>query len=199
MGALGASRHGRLCARAPPPVLGDLALLPCWGAWGPEGRRVARADDAIMIAHHALSIAIWPMTVYYNYCSRYVLIMISTEFSSIFMTCNWFLTTLGRKSDLIYKVNGLIFTLTFVVVRMVGAVPQLVAMFRVPPWTMSTMRAVAPDVDIQWWQVYACSAMVLPHCLNLFWGVKVIKGYLKVHNAYFEARRKGRADGKKKT
>merc|ERR1712037_467505 len=121
-----------------------------------------------MVLHHILSIAIWPCTLYYKYCPRYVLALLSYEFSSVFLTVNWLLASSGNKQTLAYKASGLVFTGSFVVVRMLGAVPQLIALLRVPPWTARVAEIAAPGSGIQPWQVYACSSLVVPHALNLF-------------------------------
>eukprot|EP00928_Gymnodinium_smaydae_P074235 TRINITY_DN57300_c0_g1_i1.p1 TRINITY_DN57300_c0_g1~~TRINITY_DN57300_c0_g1_i1.p1 ORF type:complete len:344 (+),score=79.87 TRINITY_DN57300_c0_g1_i1:111-1034(+) len=155
-------------------MVADLLLLHCWSL-----SKASRVENVLMVLHHTISLGVWPPTLFYDYCSRYVVVLISYEVSSVFLTLNWFLSTAGRKSGSMYKVSGLLFTLSFVLIRMVGALPQLRALWYAPPWTSTVYRAVAPG-ELMEWQVLLTSTLVLPHLLNLFWGVKVIRGFLAV-------------------
>merc|ERR1719215_1963051 len=90
------------------------------------------------------------------------------------MVTNWCLSQKGLKNSKAYFLSGACFTLSFVVVRLLGAVPQLLAMTTAPP-----VRQTLPDVPT--WALWnGFLWMFLPHLLNAFWGVKVLKGSLAI-------------------
>merc|ERR1712146_78427 len=107
-------------------------------------------------------------------------ILLVYEITSIFLTINWLLSNSGRKTSLIYKVNGLLFTLSFVVVRMLGALPQLRALWEVPPWNPEAVKERSDVSSLATYQLLSLYTLIIPHMLNLFWGVKVIKGFAAV-------------------
>merc|ERR1712217_58033 len=110
-------------------MVADLALMSQWSL-----SRNGRVENTIMFFHHALSLASWPVTIYYEFCGRYVLILLSYEFTSLFLIINWFLSSFGMKSGALYFVSGLLFTFSFVFFRMLLSAPQLMAMLWAPPW-----------------------------------------------------------------
>lgn len=168
-----------LAAQALMPVtigymIADLMLLPSWSL-----SKGSSVENGLMVMHHVFSLAVWPCTILYNYCGRYVVVLLAYEVSSIFLTLNWMLSTAGMKTGALYKVSGLLFTASFVLVRMVGALPQLLALWHAPPWTFTVVDKVAPG-EMMTWQIYATITLILPHALNLFWGVKVVRGFMAV-------------------
>jgi len=152
----------------------DLLLLRQWNL-----SRSGMVENLLMVFHHVASMVVWPATIHFDWVARYVIIMISYEFSSIFLTLNWMLSTAGMKSSPLYLLSGLLFTASFVAMRMLGAIPQFRAMWLSPPWS----RAVVLDVAKEWihdWCCFFSATLVLPHLLNLFWGIKVVRGFLAV-------------------
>eukprot|EP00927_Polykrikos_kofoidii_P082276 TRINITY_DN8138_c0_g1_i2.p1 TRINITY_DN8138_c0_g1~~TRINITY_DN8138_c0_g1_i2.p1 ORF type:complete len:284 (-),score=38.95 TRINITY_DN8138_c0_g1_i2:377-1228(-) len=150
-------------------MVADLVLLSQW-----QLAKGGGVETCLMLLHHFLSICSWPVTLYFDFCSRYVLILLSYESSSIFMTVMWLLTTAGLKKSLLYKVNGAVFTLSFVLLRVVGALPQVRGMWQHQPWFSGAYVAVPQ------WVLTGSSWLILPHILNAFWGYKVVTGFLAV-------------------
>lgn len=150
-------------------MIGDLILLSQWHL--PTGKGML--ENVLMILHHILSLASWPVTLYYDFCNRYVLILLSYELTSVFLILNWMLSTSGRKKSFAYLASGIIFTGSFVLMRMVGAFPQLMAIANAPPFLSTAKLADLPT----WTRLCGGSFLILPHVLNFFWGVKVLKGF----------------------
>jgi len=149
-------------------MVADLVLLNQWQL----SAKGSNMESMLMVAHHFFSLLVWPMTLYYDFCSRYVLIMVAYELSSIFLTLNWMLSTSGYKESLWYKISGALFTLTFVVVRLLGALPQLRALAIKPPWNCYSEYPEGGPILIKF-----SFTLLFPHLLNFAWGVKVIRGF----------------------
>lgn len=154
--------------------IGDLLLLPNWNL-----TKSGAVENGLMLIHHVASILVWPAAVYFDWVARYVLIMLSYEFTSFFLTVIWMLQQLDMKSGSLYKVVGLVFTASFVLMRWFGAVPQLIAMWNSPPWSEAVERAASPKGVHHLCWIFSAS-LLLPHVMNFFWGVKVVKGFLAV-------------------
>lgn len=149
----------------------DLLLLPQWNLMGSAG-----SDTALMVFHHAMSMIAWPFALRYDYCARYVLVMLSYELSSVFLTANWLLSASGLKHSLLYAVSGGLFTFSFLTIRILGAFPQFAALARAPPWKAA--QEAYPGV--LGWMFPWSSVLVLPHVLNFFWAAKVSRGAIKL-------------------
>lgn len=156
-------------------MVADLVLLPSWSLTA--GSMI---ENALMVLHHVISLLVWPLTLFHNYCARYVLILLVYEVTSIFLTINWLLSNSGKKKSIIYKVNGLLFTLSFVVVRMLGALPQLRSLWEAPPWSPDAVQKRSDVSSLATYQLLSLYTLIIPHMLNLFWGVKVVKGFVAV-------------------
>lgn len=149
----------------------DLLLVSQWSLV-----KTGRVENALMGLHHFLSMCSWPVTLYFDYCSRYILFLLSYEVTSVFLIVNWMLSTAGMKKSSFYFASGLLFTASFVLLRLVGGVPQIFSMYTVPPvWHEPVQR------DVPSWALWnGFIWLMLPHVLNVFWGVKVIQGFLAV-------------------
>lgn len=168
-----------VAARALTPVtlgyfIGDLLLLSQWNLT--SGSAI---ETVLMLFHHVASLLVWPAAIYFDWVARYVLIMLSFEWTSGWLTLMWMVANAGYKKSLVYVLCGGIFTLSFVVMRMLGALPQLVALWRATPWTQSVEWAAVPGGIHEWCWIFSAS-LVAPHLLNLFWGVKVVQGFLAI-------------------
>ncbi|CAE7167849.1 Kidins220 [Symbiodinium pilosum] len=142
----------------------DLLLLSQW-----QLTKSSKTERYVMLLHHIASMVVWPAAVYFDWVARYVLIMLSYESTSLLLTLLWIISAAGYKQSLIYGVTGLLFTGLFFVLRMVGAVPQILAMARAPPWSERLMTEAQPNGihPLAWlW----CQSLILPHVMNLFWG-----------------------------
>merc|ERR1719215_1826939 len=168
-----------LAARALTPVtlgyfIGDLLLVGQWNL-----TKSGAMENVLMLFHHIASLIVWPAAVYFDWVARYVIIMLSYELTSFGLTVLWMLSTADMKKNPLYTVVGLFFTVSFVLMRMVGAVPQLMAMWNAPPWSSKLEQAAQPGGVHAWCWIFSAS-LVLPHLLNLFWGVKVVSGFAAV-------------------
>mmetsp|Transcript_33014 Transcript_33014/g.60517 ORF Transcript_33014/g.60517 Transcript_33014/m.60517 type:complete len:300 (+) Transcript_33014:96-995(+) len=185
MGLIADLKRGPLkAAQALVPVtmgymVADLILLPWWNLSSSNA-----LENCLMVLHHVISLNVWQMTMVFNYCQRYVLILLSYEFTSIFLTLMWILSTSGLKSSIYYKLIGLLFTASFVIVRMAAALPQLRAMWYITPWLKRWADHFCPGVIPDQFPAVlfhvGTATLVIPHLLNLFWGVKVVKGFVGV-------------------
>ncbi|CAE8652496.1 unnamed protein product, partial [Polarella glacialis] len=160
------SRGPSLAAEVLTPVtigymVTDLLLLSQWHLTD----QASWPEAVLMLGHHTLSLISWPCAVLWDFCARYVVILLAFEVSSLFLTVNWLLTISGRKTSLLYIISGLLFTGSFVVVRLGCVIPQLLAFWQASPWLtyLSGVPAWAPP---------GSALLVIPHLLNLFWGVK---------------------------
>mmetsp|Transcript_7421 Transcript_7421/g.20352 ORF Transcript_7421/g.20352 Transcript_7421/m.20352 type:complete len:291 (-) Transcript_7421:49-921(-) len=160
----------------PPITIGymaaDLILIKSWMV------SKSQTDNYLMIAHHIGSMVVWPLAVTHDCCTRYIVILISTEISSIFLTVKFIFEQTGRKAGLLFKVNGLLFSLSFIVVRVLAAVPQLVAMYNAPPFGLRTWNSAMPDLPN--WGRFISLALLIPHVMNFFWGYKVTMGIIAI-------------------
>merc|ERR1719382_1070462 len=156
--------HPPLAARALTPItlgyfLGDLLLLSQWNL-----TRSGALENGLMLFHHVASLLVWPAAIYFDWVARYVIIMLSYEFTSFWLTVLWMLSAASMKTSILYKLAGLVFTLSFVVMRMVGAVPQLLAMWNAPPWSVELEQAASPGGIHDFCWIFSLS-LVAPHLL----------------------------------
>merc|ERR1719382_1003511 len=112
--------HPPLAARALTPItlgyfLGDLLLLSQWNL-----TRSGALENGLMLFHHVASLLVWPAAIYFDWVARYVIIMLSYEFTSFWLTVIWMLSQTDKKQNPFYLVVGFLFTLSFVAMRMVG-------------------------------------------------------------------------------
>jgi len=168
-----------LAARALAPVtlgyfIGDLLLLSQWNL-----TKSGAVENMLMLFHHFASLIVWPAAVYFDWVARYVIIMLSYEFTSFWLTVLWMLSQAGMKKSPWYAIVGMLFTLSFVAMRVVGALPQLIAMWHAPPWSVALETAAQPGGIHDWCWIFS-SSLVFPHLLNLFWGVKVVSGFVSM-------------------
>eukprot|EP00913_Durusdinium_trenchii_P001698 g1570.t1 len=162
-----------LAARALTPVtLGyftaDLLLLSQW-----DLTKGSKLEFYLMLVHHIASMLVWPAAIYFDWVARYVIIMLSYESTSLLLTLLWLINAAGYKKSSLYVVTGLLFTCLFIALRLLGAVPQVIAMYWVPPWSATVLEA---EGGIHRLASLCCRSLVLPHVMNLFWGAKVVEG-----------------------
>lgn len=187
-GCFGCAEYAKLMNRAAVPswaaqaltpvtvgyFIGDLLLLSQWNL-----TKSGAVENGLMLVHHIASILVWPAAIYFDWVARYVLLMLSYEFTSFWLTVIWMLQMSDMKKSTLYKVAGLVFTASFVIMRWVGAVPQLIGMWNIPPWSVVVEQAAQPKGIHPLCWLFSAS-LVLPHLMNAFWGVKVVKGFAAV-------------------
>lgn len=148
-------------------MIADLLLIKHWHLKKGAGNQ----ENVMMMMHHILSLSSWPTAIFYDYCSRYLLFLIATEVSSIYLTLNWFLATAGKKKSIFYIISGALFTVSFVLTRNCASVVQIIALINKPPaYSVDDVPVVLRWCGTIW--------LVFPHMFNTFWGFKVIKGAL---------------------
>lgn len=147
----------------------DLILVRTWDI---------ESNNALLIelVHHTGCLVFWPLTIKYWFCERVVMMAIGTEVSSIFLTAIWMLSKAGLKASRLYMLTGFLFTVSFIVARWGVALIQLRAFYYFQPWTVYGN----PKYQASYFTVKLSLSVLLPHLLNLFWGVKVLQGGLRI-------------------
>ncbi|CAK0889884.1 unnamed protein product [Prorocentrum cordatum] len=139
-------------------------------------QKLCLPQSVLMVFHHAMSMVAWPFAIEYDFCSRYVVVMLAYEFSSVFLLSNWFISTAGYKRSMMYIASGGLFTLSFIIIRLVGAVPQFFNLFETMPW----FQTAADYPGVLGWMPAWSFVLLLPHVLNAMWGRQVVEGALKI-------------------
>jgi len=150
--------------------------LVCFGLWSKD------PETVVFIAHHVFSMYGWAEGLHFDWGSRHTLFLISTELTGIFNLLRWMLSQVHLKATVAYAVNGTIFTMLFILVRVIPAPALFLSMMRHPPYQepahcISTYCRYATCVGIVF--------LFIPHALNLYWASKVISGYRKSLQAWF--------------
>jgi len=133
-------------------------------------------QSILMVFHHIMSMVSWPFAIEYDFCSRYVVVMLAYELSSVFLLSNWFISAAGYKSSMLYLASGALFTLSFIIIRLIGAVPQFVNLCGTMPWFQTT----ADYPGVLGWMPASSFVLLLPHVLNATWGRQVVEGAVKI-------------------
>lgn len=152
----------------------DLLLFPFWAK---------DSETPLFVFHHLFSMYFWSEGLRYDCGQRYALYLIGNELTGGFLVFRWMLSQAGMKSSMLYAVNGTIFTLAFIVVRVVPipAIIRSTAMYFPlrEPWKIDP-----PSIYIRCLQVCGCLAIYLPLLLNAYWASKVIKGYAQAARSF---------------
>jgi hypothetical protein len=117
----------------------------------------------------------------------YVLLLLLFELSTPFLNIRWLLSEYGYENSPLYLVNGLAFVLSFVFSRVILGVPLLMKL-------MYEMNS-APVKD-RHHILTRLVFTVMPFCmifLNIYWGFKVIKGFLKAAG-FIKSNEKGKSE-----
>uniref|UniRef100_A0A7S1KYE9 TLC domain-containing protein n=1 Tax=Alexandrium catenella TaxID=2925 RepID=A0A7S1KYE9_ALECA len=158
-------------------MVADLVLFPCWAK---------DSETLLFIFHHLFSIFLWSEGLRYDCGQRYAVYLIGTELTGPYLVFRWMLSQVGMKTTMLYYVNGTIFTLLFMVVRVVPILAILrstVLYFPLrEPWKVDP-----PSLYIRTVQIFGCLAIYLPLLLNAYWAVKVVKGYAKAVQSAFKS------------
>ena len=116
----------------------------------------------------------------------WVMWCVATEISSVFMVFRWMLYSMGQDGSVLYKLNGLAFTLVFFVIRVLP-IPFAFLAFSLAPAGTDTSKLVGlglPSSSIEW-LVQICTfpispTVLIPTALNLFWFFKLIKMIMRM-------------------
>lgn len=122
---------------------------------------------AAMIIHHVMSIVLFPMATIFTTGHWNLLLFLAFEASTPFLCFKHLIEKFIGKSNLLYTINGLLLTLSFLSIRNLSIPSQL--------WTI---YHTIPHHDDKLVAALAYAAIV-PIILNSLWGVKLVKGVIK--------------------
>ena len=154
-----------------------LALTPvtvgffCWdlarvGSWA----RTTASERALMVAHHALSILIWPVAAIQNVAGPFLLHFLYTECSSPLLQGRWVAQAFyGRRSRADLGASAA-FAAAFLVVRSTNVHVVLAALLDARPWDAALHPTVPRAV-----RVAAALTLGVPSLLNVAWTLQILK------------------------
>jgi hypothetical protein len=133
--------------------------------------RTWESVDPLMVAHHLLSITVWPIAVHYRVAYVYLLIFISSELSSPLLQGRWMARTFSGKDSKAFKSVTMLFGLSFLCVRS-WTIPFVeFALWVMKPWAYAAIP--------RWVNVLATATLPLPAVLNALWTVQIIQMALR--------------------
>jgi len=133
-------------------------------------------EKFVFIIHHALCIYAWTEGLHYDWGVRYAVFLISTELTGVFMVLRWMLSQANLKSSVFYLVNGTLFTVLYIILRVSFTPAILFSTFMYPPRS-EPMRD--DTMYLKFATNFACMLMYVPYLLNCYWATKVVRGYIK--------------------
>ena len=105
----------------------------------------------------------------------------SMELSSIFMVFKWMLETSDMKKHVLFKINGILFTIVFFLVRILP-IPIALSVFYLSPAPTDTTHVISnlrrTQVEASSWLEickYVSYFVLVPQFLNLFWFYKLVR------------------------
>lgn len=131
-----------------------------WGHW--EGR-------IGMLVHHGCAIAAWALYLQGGYGHALSLVGVFCEVTNPFMNLRWLLSSLGLKGSWLYVINGVLFCLSWLLVRVLFALPAGTYLLLIQ-W--QTLQPLLPT----WRLVLLVGFFAVGLTLNLFWGIKLLRG-----------------------
>ena len=135
-----------------------------WGKW-PGGQA--------MLVHHISAITAWCLYLSGGYGHAIGLVGMCCEATNPFMNLRWLLSELGLKDHVSYTVNGLLFLLSWVAVRILFALP-------VGLYLIYTQWPALAQALPAWRLVLYVGFFGVGGCLNCMWGAKLLAGALKM-------------------
>ena len=145
-----------------------------------EMKTWSNQEFLLMMAHHLIGIVVVPLVGIAGWFQGFTMYFISTEITSIFNVIRTLLLDNEMKQSIVYKLNGMLFTLVFVIVRM-APVPLLFLAWYLAPQPTSTTKVDSYGATY----AYALSYLSILHpgahaifVMNLYWGFKVIRGFV---------------------
>ena len=135
-------------------------------------------SDKAMIVHHISSLtSVFLGLLFEGRWMMLILLYLFSELSTPFVSLHWLLSqTKTPKKSWIYIINAFGLTITFFVSR-IFTLPLLVKTL-----SLCVIKQLDPSVDYH--PPFFLIALVVvfattQHCLNIFWGFKVARGFLK--------------------
>jgi len=153
----------------------DLIFISTWSS----------GEYALMLMHHALSMGLWPISSFAGWGQGWVIWFIAMEISSLFMAVRWMILSAGGKGSSTEKLNGLLFLVSFFIIRIVP-IPVYFLAFYLQGQPTSTAHLIAQGMEpaqaesmlaLGKWIGLAC---LLPSVLNMFWFYKIVNMVMKM-------------------
>lgn len=136
-----------------------------WGLW-PGGRA--------MLVHHFSAIVAWGLYLSGGYGHAISLVGMLCEATNPFMNMRWFFSELELKDHALYTANGVLFLLSWLVFRVLFALP--VGLYLIYAQMPGLLAA-----GVVWWRLALYVLFFGTGCvLNLMWGQKLLAGALKM-------------------
>lgn len=132
---------------------------------------------AATLVHHISAIVAWMLYLEGGYGHSLSLLGVFCEATNPFMNLRYFLSTAGMKTSKLYMINGLAFCLSWLLVRILFAIPVGIYTIAVQ-WDQLLARGLP---------LWRCSLFAGFFCvgamLNMMWGHKLFMGALKILTA----------------
>ena len=120
---------------------------------------------------HSLFSILATFTIYLSQVGHgFAVLFLLYELSTPFMNIRWFLSSLDMKDTLLYSINGLVFTITFLLVRIVFGLSFSVKII-INILTMEDPRIKIIRIP------FVLSAIIL-NSLNIFWFSQIYHGFM---------------------
>lgn len=126
-----------------------------------------------MMAHHVLSVVLWPYAFSVSACVVAVGYFMATEVTNIFLNTRWFLAERNVGGALM-AIYGAIFFLVYTVGRIL-TIPFAVWVVISTNWTAYAAARTRPVLD-----TFLTLTCVIPFALNIFWYSLILKGLVKM-------------------
>jgi hypothetical protein len=142
----------------------DLLRIDKWAKSSTRERRM-------MVTHHVLSIAVWPLAVSYRCAACFLLHYELTELSSPLLQLRWYLGLYFGRGSAAELGCAAAFALVFLGVRATNLRVVLGAFAASAPWN----GALHPPCLPGWMRAVATCTLPLPSLLNLMWSLQILK------------------------
>merc|ERR1711862_222728 len=90
-------------------------------------------EKFVFVTHHVLCIYFWAEGLRYDWGMRYAVSLVANELTGVFMVIRWMLSQANLKSSILYVVNGTIFTVLYIILRVSFAPAIIFSTYVYPP------------------------------------------------------------------
>ena len=128
--------------------------------------------SSAMILHHIIAFLSYADLNAQHIGHNLVLMCLLLEVTTPFVNCRWFLSQLGQKDSSLYIVNGLIMTVSWLLMRV-----MLGAYIGLSIWRMRNQME-----DLPWFSkwISLIGIYIIGYSLQCFWFLKIAQGAMKV-------------------
>jgi len=133
----------------------------------------------LILLHHTLALILWPTFIKWNVGHMWIMYYMSTEITGPFNVTRIILSEVSLKQSRAFIINGVAFTVLFIIWRLLPIPALGFALYRANPFNNSMLP---PSYN---WEMKVCVrvaavfAMAAP-LLNLVWGYQIIKGAYRI-------------------